>query len=439
MTKKTTKKVKLPQVRQFEILFTDGETKVRFTNNNDFKVIKIDDGTAFEYEQGLRDYIDKSDVYTKYAGICHNRDVDLETDCPKKIHFHYFIKCRYPIPLDKIARDFGIELQNINKIKVSWASALAYLTHKNDPNKAQYEDTEVKSNYDWAIDRDTLAVNLDRLVKKTIDGISLGSINHSNVISVLGKEHYIKISGSSHNAKLERALKVNHNLYPPKQKKLKCVYIAGDAKAGKSTLARIILKAIAKKNELDPDLSIYEANTSNRFDEYRFQPYIIYDELRAEDITAKGQSFSQFLELTDNYYNKRVSARYFNKDLSYAEYLVFTSVLNIDDFCNQLVKHYSDKGIKQPQIKLQIMRRFTEYYYVKSSPSLLSEVYYYKINTAQTPNEVLTNESMALIDVVAKPKIVNFSKHFVTPENIDEKDYSISLFKDDLIGSEDLV
>ena len=79
-----------------------------------------------------------------YAFILHDKDCD-EDGVVKKAHWHVVLRFKNQNWNSSIAKDLGIELNYIQKVK-NFDNALQYLIHYNDSDKYQYDLSEVKGN-----------------------------------------------------------------------------------------------------------------------------------------------------------------------------------------------------------------------------------------------------------------------------------------------------
>ena len=82
-----------------------------------------------------------------YAYIMHDKDDE------ENIHCHCMLRFRDSVPTSAVLaklKKHGVEAsaQQLEKCK-KWESAIAYLTHRNRPEKHQYEYSEVVSNFDF--------------------------------------------------------------------------------------------------------------------------------------------------------------------------------------------------------------------------------------------------------------------------------------------------
>jgi len=77
-----------------------------------------------------------------YAYILHDQDSE------RKPHIHVMIRTGDGRNSEYVAKWFDVAENNVGKIKGRFTDALRYLTHKNAPNKYQYGEDLVKSNFD---------------------------------------------------------------------------------------------------------------------------------------------------------------------------------------------------------------------------------------------------------------------------------------------------
>ena len=85
--------------------------------------------------------------YEKYAWILHDKDIDEDTGELKAPHYHIFLEFRNARYLSGLAAELGVASNFIEVCRNKTGSQL-YLTHKKDPDKYQYDDSEVHSNFD---------------------------------------------------------------------------------------------------------------------------------------------------------------------------------------------------------------------------------------------------------------------------------------------------
>lgn len=85
--------------------------------------------------------------YGKYAWILHDKDTNKETGELIDPHYHIYLEFPNARSLDAVANELGIA-PNFVEIVRDKKGILNYLTHNNNPEKYQYDISEVHSNFD---------------------------------------------------------------------------------------------------------------------------------------------------------------------------------------------------------------------------------------------------------------------------------------------------
>ena len=108
----------------------------------------------YKYNEEVKKYIiaqcERYKSIKKYAFILHDKDVK-EDGTSKKLHVHLLLYFGNPLPLENIVKWFehiGVLKENLGPIH-NWVSALEYLTHKNEPDKYQYNEEDITANFDF--------------------------------------------------------------------------------------------------------------------------------------------------------------------------------------------------------------------------------------------------------------------------------------------------
>ena len=130
---------------------------------------------------------------------------------------------------------------------------------------------------------------------------------------------------------IENAFKVRaeYLLSTQSERNTTCIYICGQAGAGKTTLA----KKIADTHNMDYFVS---SGSNDVLDGYCQQPCIILD-----DIRPSALGLSDLLKLTDPHTPCSVKSRYKNKYVN-CELIILTSVLKIDEFYHNVFEHENE-------------------------------------------------------------------------------------------------
>lgn len=254
-----------------------------------------------------------------YAYILHDKDVN-DDGSPKAVHWHIYIRFKDSTPTDSICKWFGITSNYIGRIQGRFADALAYATHRNVPEKYQYLDEEVKSNFDFVKERDTArSKEADKQRKAEIsDLIISGVIKEYNYTDYITIQEYDRFRKS-----IDNAFKYRLDKIKGEDRDMEVIYIFGDSSCGKTTYA----KELAAQNEYSCYVS---SGGEDVLDDYKGQDCVILDDLRANDI-----NFSSLLKLLDNHTQSMVRARYHNKFLE-CKLMIITTSKSMEELFREL-------------------------------------------------------------------------------------------------------
>lgn len=91
-----------------------------------------------------------SSVFSEWAYVLHDADSDEKGEL-KKAHIHWIGKLENAISLTAISdcKHLGVPVNSIEYCK-NWKFAVRYLIHKDSPDKFQYPQECIKSNFDVA-------------------------------------------------------------------------------------------------------------------------------------------------------------------------------------------------------------------------------------------------------------------------------------------------
>lgn len=285
-----------------------------------------------------------------YAYILHDKDIDISGNL-KSPHWHIYIRFKDSVPTESICKWFNINDNYINKIKGRFADALAYATHKNCSDKYQYPDEEVKSNFDFKKEVESISSrNIDKVRKQEIVSlITSGIIRQYNYFDYISPDEYIKFKNVIDNAFAYRSDTLTYS-----HRNLDVIYIWGDSGVGKTTYA----KELAEKK----GYSYYISSCSNDLlDGYKGQDCLILDELRSNYI-----DISDLLKLLDNHTGSTIKSRYRNKILE-CKLIIITTSCSIESFFGCL-----HNGLRESIIQL---KRRCKYYIRMDKGSIKTYIY----------------------------------------------------------------
>lgn len=283
-----------------------------------YKTCEIMQQLEYMTEEQIENGLDHNAV-KDYAYILHDKDENAEGE-KKKPHWHICIRFKDSVPTESICKWFGLSENYINKIRGRFSDALAYLTHSNAPEKYQYLDESVKSNFDFKKEAEAVhskAADKARCME-LVDLITAGIIREYNYTDYITPQEYDKFKKSIDNAFKYRADKLKGM-----ERNMEVVYIWGESSCGKTTYA----KELAARNEY----SCYVSSCgTDLFDDYKGQDCIILDDFRPD-----GFSISDVLKILDNHTSSMVRARYHNKFLE-CKLMIITTSLSMETLFRSL-------------------------------------------------------------------------------------------------------
>lgn len=276
----------------------------------------------------------------KYAIVLHDND-------EKKPHYHVALHFGRSFDSDQLKTMFDIQENQINKIQGRWRDVILYLTHRNRPEKHQYNSTDVVSsfNYDDEISKQTRQEYILDIITK-YSNIEIGYYELWSSLDNLEKMQYDK--------KIELAMKVrNTNIKMKGDRDMQVIYVKGPAGSGKTLFSKFYSKEILNK-------SYYISSSSNDvLQDYMGQKIIILDDLRGDSF-----KYNDLLKVLDNHTNSSVKSRYFNKAID-CELVIITSVKDVFELYSKEIQVKDDYS--------QLLRRITEYIEIKKDGSIYSQ------------------------------------------------------------------
>lgn len=317
----------MPSVRACEI--------VSRLNNDDGEVL-------FDMDKLSEILKTKSHVINNYAYIIHDKDLYTKADesrNPKHkagefnpAHIHLVLKFErsQPQKTKYICKWFNLAENFVSKINGSFEDAVLYLAHINAPDKAQYDVKNITANFDVQ----SVIANADSKDKLSsiVDRILSGEIREYNKTTEIDTKLLVYPDSLR---VIENAFKVRAEYLQNTQseRKTTCIYICGQAGAGKTTLA----KKIADTHNMDYFVS---SGSNDVLDGYCQQPCLILD-----DIRPSALGLSDLLKLLDPHTACSIKSRYKNKYVN-CSLIILTSVLKIDEFYHNVFEH-EDEPINQ--------------------------------------------------------------------------------------------
>ena len=278
------------------------------------------------FEMGALDMILTNSGIKDYAYILHDSD-------DKKDHVHVMIRTVDTRNSKYVAKWFGVGEHNIERVKGRFTDALLYLTHSNAPDKFQYLEEQVHSNFDWKKEADKKS--LAGKEQEIYDKIVTGEIKEYNFHEHITGSFYIR-----NQRKIKSAFDYRKQSIRSGERKMDCVYITGDSGVGKTSQAKLMA--------VQRNLSYYISSGSNDIlDGYQGQEVLILDDLRPSSL-----GLSDLLKLLDPHTASSVKSRYSNKILE-CQLIIITTTKPIDTFFATVFEN-EDESVIQLKRRCQI-------------------------------------------------------------------------------------
>ena len=266
-----------------------------------------------------------------YCIINHDKDI-LPSGETKPPHFHAILTFSNAKTIETIAKTVGVENQYVSKIRTTTKSARLYLVHRNNPEKYQYDPSEVYADFDYINYVDDCPVKQKR--ETIAERIQTGEIKEYNLWQ------YITIDEYSKNKRYyQNCFEYRQNKIKGLDRNMECIFITGGSETGKTTYA----KMLASQKGYHAYIS---SGGKNPLDNYKGEECIILDDTR-----SSSWSLTDFLKLTDNHTDSLVGCRYYNKSIAECKLIIVTSVKSLDEFYENATKEDNEP-------KIQLYRRF---------------------------------------------------------------------------------
>ena len=286
----------------------------------------------------------KNGIIKRYAYCLHDKD-KKDDGTLKKSHYHIYLSFKDAQPFSRVAAWFNIDKSYVRIIKTNYDTACAYLIHRNNPEKYQYDPAEVTASFDYSAFLKSLSEeekkSMDTAKKRKIiekkirDMVLAGTLRGYNF-----HEHFTYEECLAYRSYLDKAVKeiIDEKIFKNEERNLEVIYISGDSGTGKTSYA----KEIARKRKLYYAVS---AEDRDPLEAYQGQPCIILDEMRPDSM-----KLANFLKLIDNHTESRAGARYHGKTLIECQLIIITSIRSIEEFFKRLQENDKETAV-------QIMRR----------------------------------------------------------------------------------
>ena len=290
--------------------------------------IKYLPGYPDHWKETLESNLNAEKNIKTWAYVLHDKDVN-EDGTPVEPHVHIVIELYESRQFSTIGGYVGVQAQYVCAIRQrrkvgkrmmsDIGGALSYLTHRNAPDRYQYEDTDVIANcgYDWQTVRAKSEMSMAecKTFSRVLDGIEKGQIRRYNLYEKVSMKMYLE-----HKIEFDRAFEFREmKLKSDSNRSIEVVYITGEAGAGKTTVA----KQYCEQHGYSYCVS---GSTRDPLQDYQGEDALILDDLRPETF-----SLADLLKLLDLHTASSAGARYHDKWLE-VRIIIITTVLPIESF-----------------------------------------------------------------------------------------------------------
>ncbi len=284
-------------------------------------------GIVSNYVQDWLYILHDKDTYTEED---EKRNNEHKKGTLKKAHYHIYLRLKDSTNIKYIASAFNVPENFVSRVKGKWVDAMLYATHRNAPEKYQYSDEEVVSNFDFTTvrDKEEKKKSDNKYLDAIIDKIDSGEIREYNLTKYISMKDYIKFE-----RQIKRAFEYRTQKMKGIDRDMKCIYIQGVSGAGKTTYAKRIAE--------DKNMSYYISSGSNDvLDDYKGEDCIILDDLR-----PSCMGLSDLLKMLDNNTSSSVKSRFKNKVLE-CRLIIITTTLPIETFFRNVFSEEVESAIQ---------------------------------------------------------------------------------------------
>lgn len=290
-------------------------------------------GYPDHWRETLEQNLEKESNIKTWAYILHDKDTK-DDNTPKEHHVHIAIELHESVKFSTVGGYVGVPAQYVTYCKQRFKAGrkwyadigglLSYMTHRNAPDRYQYDDSEVvaKPGYDWIAARTKSEERQakQKSLSKILQGIEDGTVHRYNICDLVSQAVYIDNKQIFDRAfeHHEARLKNSDN-----NRNLDVIFISGKPGSGKTSLA--------KKYCEDKGVSYcVSASSRDPLQDYEGQDSLILDDLRPDVLPL-----ADLLKLLDNNTVSSASARYHDRWIQ-AKTIIITTVLSIEEFFDRI-------------------------------------------------------------------------------------------------------
>ena len=302
-------------------------------------------------------------IGTKYAYICHDKDVTPDGAAPN--HYHIFLKFKSPVHFRYIKEIFPYgDIENIR----STNACVQYLIHQNNPEKVQYGKDSIFTNMEQS-EFDTLFVNNKKIQKiheadeleEILMDIADCKIRRFNMGDYVSIQMYSKYRSRIENAFRYRDM----SLMMDPNRTIRVIFVTGKTGTGKTIFAKSLCSARQGV--------CISSSSNDPLHDYMDQDVLILDDLRDSDF-----AFHDLLKVLDPHTASSIKSRYSNK-IFMGDLIIITSSKPLELWYPHI--SYEDKMQLYRRISLYVEVGRKEIFIYKTDPYLHKELFSVMQNT----------------------------------------------------------
>lgn len=313
------------------------QSQIKYISENKVKDVINDlckKGTVIDFAYALHD----KDTYTDDDEL---EDITHKAGEAKEPHIHAVLRFNNSYKFSTVANWFELPVACIRVIKTTFDTTCAYLIHKNDPKKFQYDPSEIHSSFDYAdflskLKEKEKALQSNENYMKMLKNRILEEVEAGTLRGYNFHENYKYSDRVMLRSYLNKAIDeiIKTKLNSNEERNLEVIYIHGTSGAGKTAFAKMTAKArkfvyVTSDDDRDP------------VESYDSHPCMILDEMR-----PSSMKLTSFLKLVDNNTESLAGARYHGKAFIECRLIIITSILQIEEFFEKLQENDNETAIQ---------------------------------------------------------------------------------------------
>ena len=289
----------------------------------------------------------------------------------KPRHWHLVLRTDRAMPIETIAKWFGIEPQYIEvpKGRGAFLDCVAYLTHEGEKQQAEgkylYPDSEVKANFDFRERLDNRDLRNSKYDRELTDKqwyrneVLSGNLRPKDMMR---DKKLITYYTDDAEALDKMRRKYLAEIAPMPDTRLNYYVCGAHGGIGKGLASYALARSLYPDIEDDDDLFFTVGGEKTSFDDYDGQPIIIWNDIRPIALLKIFGDRGQLFDSLDMHPKRKREHIKYGKIVLTNEVNIFNSVIPYSEFLDGLAGEYKDRDgncvRSEMSAKEQAYRRF---------------------------------------------------------------------------------